>query len=186
MRSRKFAVVPGGLLNLASNRMFEISTRVREREKRPSWNSKGLISISLQSRIRRLTTPVYIDAGAQVSLSCPGMRLHNAAQRVRILRSSVAFGEHDRKEKVTLSFVGISRRPTWPPLFLDVGRRLKGVEEYLNRATPLSRSIVIEGDEMSIISKETREQDKRSLTTFLICLNILLAGAFLLTCFYTG
>jgi len=36
MRSRKFALVPGGLLTLASNRMFEISTRVRERKKRPS------------------------------------------------------------------------------------------------------------------------------------------------------
>ena len=114
------------------------------------------------------------------------MRLHNAARRRCILRSSVAFGEHNRKEKVTLSFVGISRRPTWPPLLLDGGRRLKCVKEYLNRATPLSRRIVIEGDEMSIISKETREQDKRSLTTFLIWLNILLAGAFLLTCFYTG
>jgi hypothetical protein len=95
-------------------------------------------------------------------------------------------GNTAEKKKVNLSFVGIKRRPTWPPLLLDGGRRLKGVEEYYNRATPLSRRIVIEGDEMSIISKEILEQDKRSLTTFLIYLNILLAGAFLLTCFYNG
>jgi hypothetical protein len=69
---------------------------------------------------------------------------------------------------------------------LDGWRRLKGVEEHLYRATALSRMIVIEGDEMSIISKETLEQDKRSLTAFLICLNVLLAGAFLFTCFCTG
>jgi hypothetical protein len=69
---------------------------------------------------------------------------------------------------------------------LDGWRRFNGVEEHLNRATSLSRRIAIEGDEMSIISKETLEQDKRSLTTFLICLNVLLAGAFLLTCFCTG
>jgi hypothetical protein len=54
------------------------------------------------------------------------------------------------------------------------------------RLTAPTRRIPMEGADMSIISKESIEQDKRSLTVFLIYLNVVLAGAFLLACFYTA
>jgi hypothetical protein len=88
-------------------------------------------------------------------------------------------------KKVTLSSWVISRRPIWPPLLLDGERRL-AARMMRTRESSLSPRIAIEVNEMSIINKETLEQDKRLLTVVLTYLNAILAAAFLLICFCTG